>query len=346
MKKGIVAVIALFVMLSVVQGCAKKPMSQADQIIGTWMGTSKDAGNFTFSKDGSVKIFNEFFEIAGTFSIPNPNKLALVLKNPENGQEMPQTIDFLLEKDLFKLIPPADQTGQGQPPSLEFKRATEKDIADYEKAKEASKKAMEQNAQTDDTKTLARSENDVLLETTMGNIRIELYPEIAPKTVANLIKLVQEGFYNGIIFHRVIPDFMIQMGGTKEDGSAKEVGYQFEDEINPKALGLTEQVIQTNIQKGYKYSDTLKSIRLNYGVLAMANAGPNTNGSQVFIITKKDGTEWLNGLHTGFGKVIEGMDVALKIQSVPRNENQNDPNFNKPNTNVVIKKASLVPHKK
>jgi cyclophilin family peptidyl-prolyl cis-trans isomerase len=72
----------------------------------------------------------------------------------------------------------------------------------------------------------------------------------------------------------------------------------------------------------------------------MANAGPNTNGSQIFIITKKDGTDWLNGLHTAFGKVIEGMDVALKIQAAPRDQGD------KPNSNIVIKKAILVPHKK
>lgn len=343
MKKGIVLGIALFLFVSVIQGCAKKPVSQTDQLIGTWLGISKDVGNITFDKSGMINIFNEMMENKGTFTIPSLNKLTITMKDTQTGQDMPQTFDFILDKDMFKIVLPEPPAGQQPMPPLEFKRATTKDLADLTKKTEEAKKQMEEKAKTpvvDDTIGLVTSENDVVFETSMGNIKMELFPEIAPKTVANFLKLVKDGFYNGIIFHRVIPDFMIQTGGTKEDGSAKEPGYQFEDEINPKALGLADQAIQTNVQKGYKYSDTLKSIKLQYGILAMANAGPNTNGSQIFIITKKDGTEWLNGLHTAFGKVIEGMDVALKIQAAPRDQGD------KPNSNIVIKKATLVPHKK
>lgn len=353
MKKGIVIGIALFLFVSVIQGCAKKPVSQTDQMIGTWLGISKEVGNITFDKSGVINIFNDVTENKGTFTISSLNKLTITMKDQTTGQEMPQTFDFILDKDMFKIVLPTPAAGQQALPPLEFKRASAKDLADLAKQKEDAKKAMEQakspttpsTTTGDDTTGLVTSENDVVFETSIGNIKMELFPEVAPKTVANFLKLVKDGFYDGIIFHRVIPDFMIQTGGTKEDGSAKEPGYQFEDEINPKSLGLTDQAIQTNVQKGYKYSDTLKSIKLQYSILAMANAGPNTNGSQIFIITKKDGTDWLNGLHTGFGKVIEGMDVALKIQSVPSNQNQNDPTYNKPITNVVIKKAILVPHK-
>ena len=339
MKKGIVLGIVLFLFLSVIQGCAKKPASQADQLIGTWLGLSQDMGNIAFSKDNTVVISFGAMEISGNYSLPSPNKLSLSMKDPQTGQEQPQTLDFLIEKDMFKIILPDPPAGQQPIPPLEYKRATAKDLADLKKKEEEAKKSMEQTTNDLGNSTKEASENFVVFETTLGNIKMELYPEVAPKTVANFIKLVQEKFYDGIIFHRVITDFMIQTGGTKEDGSSKDPGYKFEDEINPKALGLTDQVIQANQQRGYKYSDTLKSIKLEYGILAMANAGPNTNGSQIFIITKKDGTDWLNGLHTAFGKVVEGMDVALKIQNVPK-----DPQ-DKPLANVVIKFAKLVPKK-
>jgi peptidyl-prolyl cis-trans isomerase B (cyclophilin B) len=339
LKKGIVIAIALFLFFSVIQGCAKKPLSQTEQIIGTWLGVNKDVGNITFDKTGGINIFNEVIENKGTYSIPSANKLTITMKDPNTGQETPQTYGFVLEKDMFKIIVPEPTAGQEALPPLEFKRATEKDIADLEKKKVEGKKSMEEAVKDIEQSKKEATENYILFETTLGNIKLELYPDVAPRTVANFIKLVKDGFYNRIIFHRVIPDFMIQTGGTKEDGSAKEVGYKFEDEINPKALGLDDAEIQMNVQKGYVYSDTLKSIKLEYGILAMANAGPNTNGSQIFIITKKEGTEWLNGLHTAFGKVVEGMDVALKIQNVPRDKSD------KPLANVVINLAKLVPKK-
>lgn len=339
MKKCIVIVVALFLFISVGQGCAKKPASQADQLIGTWLGLSQDMGNIAFKKDNIVVISFGTMEISGKYALPSPNKLTLTMKDPQSGQEQPQTLDFLLEKDMFKIILPEPPAGQQAVPPLEYKRATAKDLAEMKKKEEEVKKTMEQNTSNLGDSTKEANENFVVFETTLGNITMELYPEVAPKTVANFLKLVKEKFYDGIIFHRVITDFMIQTGGTKEDGSSKDPGYKFEDEINPKALGLTDQAIQANQQRGYLYSDTLKSIKLEYGILAMANAGPNTNGSQIFIITKKDGTDWLNGLHTAFGKVVKGMDVALKIQNVPK-----DPQ-DKPLANVTIKFAKLVPKK-
>ena len=127
------------------------------------------------------------------------------------------------------------------------------------------------------------------MHTSEGPIELELFPEDAPKTVENFTKLAGEGFYDGLVFHRVIPDFMIQ-GGCPEGTGSGGPGYQFEDEFN--------------------------SHRVEKGALAMANAGPNTNGSQFFIVTTES-APWLDGKHTVFGKVTSGQDVADRISAVP-----------------------------
>src|ERR687884_582321 len=124
------------------------------------------------------------------------------------------------------------------------------------------------------------------MKTSEGDIVLELFDEDAPKTVANFKKLASQGFYDGLIFHRVIPDFMIQGGDPQGTGTGGP-GYTFEDEINQH-----------------------KVVR---GALAMANAGPNTNGSQFFIVTTPE-APWLDGKHTVFGRVTEGMDVVDKIE--------------------------------
>ena len=137
------------------------------------------------------------------------------------------------------------------------------------------------------------------MQTNHGTIDLELYDEDAPKTVDNFVKLSRDGFYDGVVFHRVIEDFMIQGGDPTGTGSGGP-GYQFEDEFNEH--------------------------RVERGVLAMANAGPNTNGSQFFIVTA-DACPWLDGKHTVFGRVTSGMDVVDEISKVetgpgdrPRNE--------------------------
>jgi peptidyl-prolyl cis-trans isomerase B (cyclophilin B) len=127
------------------------------------------------------------------------------------------------------------------------------------------------------------------MHTTLGTISLELFDEDAPKTVANFRKLAGEQFYDGVIFHRVIPDFMIQ-GGCPQGTGTGGPGYTFEDEINDR-----------------------KVVR---GALAMANAGPNTNGSQFFIVTAAEAA-WLDGKHTVFGQVVEGMDIVDAIEAVP-----------------------------
>jgi peptidyl-prolyl cis-trans isomerase B (cyclophilin B) len=126
------------------------------------------------------------------------------------------------------------------------------------------------------------------MNTTQGAIALELFDEDAPETVANFRKLAGEGFYDGIIFHRVIPDFMIQ-GGCPQGTGTGGPGYTFNDEMNDH-----------------------KVVR---GALAMANAGPNTNGSQFFIVTTQ-GAPWLDGKHTVFGRVTDGMDTVDAIESL------------------------------
>ncbi len=126
------------------------------------------------------------------------------------------------------------------------------------------------------------------IDTARGTIRLELFDDKAPKTVANFEKLAGEGFYDGLTFHRVIADFMIQGGCPRGDGTGGP-GYEFADEFHP----------------------TLKHDRP--GVLSMANAGPNTNGSQFFITHVP--TPWLDGKHSVFGRVIEGQDVVDAVQA-------------------------------
>ena len=162
----------------------------------------------------------------------------------------------------------------------------------------------------------------VTVHTNQGDFTLELFPEVAPKTVENFVTHAKNGYYDGVIFHRVIEDFMIQGGDPAGTGMGGEsiYGRTFEDEFSREAFNL-------------------------YGALSMANAGPNTNGSQFFIVTAKQvpaqmlkqlkdggwpeeiveeyakvgGAPWLDHRHTVFGRVVEGMDVVLKIEGVKRN---------------------------
>jgi peptidyl-prolyl cis-trans isomerase B (cyclophilin B) len=131
--------------------------------------------------------------------------------------------------------------------------------------------------------------SQMTMTTNHGDIVLELFDEDAPETVANFRRLAEDGYYDGLIFHRVIPDFMVQ-GGCPEGTGTGGPGYTFKDEINDH-----------------------KIVR---GALAMANAGPNTNGSQFFIVTA-EACPWLDGKHTVFGEVTGGMDVVNKIGTLP-----------------------------
>jgi peptidyl-prolyl cis-trans isomerase B (cyclophilin B) len=145
-----------------------------------------------------------------------------------------------------------------------------------------------------------------IIQTNHGPIHVELYPDDAPKTVNNFVKLVNDGFYDRVIFHRVIPDFMIQGGDPTGTGSGGP-GYTFVDEFNDH--------------------------KVDRGALAMANAGPNTNGSQFFIVTT-EAAPWLDGKHTVFGRVTDGMDVVDSIAELPRDARD------KPHDDVVIESVS------
>ena len=178
----------------------------------------------------------------------------------------------------------------------------------------------------------------VTVHTNLGDFTLELFPEVAPKTVENFVTHAKNGYYNGVIFHRVIEDFMIQGRDPTGTGMGGEsiYGRTFEDEFSREAFNL-------------------------YGTLSMANAGPNTNGSQFFIVTAKQvpaqmlkqlkdggwpeeiveeyakvgGTPWLDHRHTVFGRVVEGMDVVLKIEGVERNAQD------RPLEDVVIKSMDV-----
>ena len=145
-------------------------------------------------------------------------------------------------------------------------------------------------------------------ETSMGNFTIELFEQQAPKTVENFVKLAEKKFYDGVIFHRVIDGFMIQGGDPTGTGRGGP-GYQFADEFHPQLKHTSE------------------------GILSMANAGPNTNGSQFFITLTA--TPHLDGKHAVFGKVVEGMDIVKKIGKTPTKAGD------RPVTDVVMKAVRI-----
>jgi cyclophilin family peptidyl-prolyl cis-trans isomerase len=145
------------------------------------------------------------------------------------------------------------------------------------------------------------------LHTNHGAIEVELFDDDAPKTVENFLKLAGDGFYDGVVFHRVIPDFMIQGGDPTGTGMGGP-GYTFEDEFNDH--------------------------KIERGALAMANAGPNTNGSQFFIVTT-GAAPWLDGKHTVFGKVTGGMDAVDSIEKSDTDAND------KPREPAVIERVEL-----
>lgn len=228
-----------------------------------------------------------------------------------------------------------------------------------------------------------------VIETSLGDIEVELFWDAAPKTCENFVTLVQKKFYDNLIFHRVIPNFMNQTGCPQGNGTG-DPGYRFDDEIDADALGLGKgkvgqdrlyahelntvynRVAQGIIQKlgitseeqfrnkqneftplfqeatntiagwtpkrlyqaaGYRYTKGLKSRPAVRGALAMANSGPDSNGSQFFINVAD--TPWLNGKHTVFGQITAGQDVADAISKVERDEHD------KPKTPVRIKTIAL-----
>lgn len=164
---------------------------------------------------------------------------------------------------------------------------------------------------SDETKQVVKEEGipevpkkgTVMMKTNFGDITVELYPDKAPMTVANFLKLASSGFYNGTKFHRVIKDFMIQGG----DPNSKNPDWSTHGMGGP----------------GYSFKDEFNDVKLVAGVLAMANSGPDTNGSQFFIVTAA-ATPWLDGHHTAFGRVISGMDIVRSIENVQVDHERGD----------------------
>ena len=176
----------------------------------------------------------------------------------------------------------------------------------------SSEKGATKNSAVKIIKINNQNKQMITLETSLGNIDLELYPDAAPKTVENFIKLAKAGFYDNTKFHRVIKGFMIQGG-------------------DPYTKGDDTSVYGTG-GPGYKFADEPNDLPMVSGMIAMANSGPNTNGSQFFIITAAE-TPWLTGKHTVFGKVIAGMDVVSKIENFKTNQND------LPITPVVVNKV-------
>jgi cyclophilin family peptidyl-prolyl cis-trans isomerase len=168
------------------------------------------------------------------------------------------------------------------------------------------------NGQTNKKKQTKAKKEIAVIKTNMGTIELELFPKEAPKAVENFTKLANKGYYDGVTFHRVIDNFMIQGGDPTGTGRGGESiwGESFKDEISPNL----------------KFDKA--------GILAMANAGPNTNGSQFFITLAA--TPWLDGHYTIFGKVIEGMDVVKAIGKVKTTKP-----YDKPVKNVVMEKVTV-----
>ena len=244
---------------------------------------------------------------------------------------------------------------------------------------------------------LSAGNTKATIKTNLGDIELELWGDLTPKTVENFVSLANKDFYNGIYFHRVIPNFMIQGGdpNTKNDDRGDDgrggPGYKFEDECystagtkelkgkianEAAAIQVYQEVIAPYIAKAGDDADTdlvalMAKVRearsgdaimennyeyyykktgakpltskgeliatCDYGTICMANSGPNTNGSQFFIVTNKNGTSHLNGKHTVFGKVVKGLDIVHAIENLPR-DNRDNPN---PENQAVIKSIDI-----
>ncbi len=189
-----------------------------------------------------------------------------------------------------------------------FEKRSENDKLKQQKQKEETT----MNNQPKKTSPEMQLKEDVdykaVMKTSMGTMEIDLYEKLSPITVNNFVVLSKSGFYNGLIFHRVMDDFMIQGGDPNGNGTGNP-GYSFRDEFNNK--------------------------KLVKGSLAMANSGPNTNGSQFFIVTK-DSTPWLDNVHTNFGEVTKGIEVAEEIQKVKVD------GMSKPLEPVVIESIEII----
>jgi len=173
------------------------------------------------------------------------------------------------------------------------------------------------NSTPDVTKTTSETRPQMLIKTSLGDIKVELYKDLAPVTVGHMMDFAESGFWENTLFHRVIPDFMIQGG-------------------DPESKNQTDFSKHGTGGPDFTFEDEFNDEKLVKGSIAMANSGPNTNGSQFFIVTADD-TPWLDGKHTNFGKVLEGMDIVEKIEALPTDQN-NHPN----QTQAIIEKVEII----
>jgi cyclophilin family peptidyl-prolyl cis-trans isomerase len=173
-------------------------------------------------------------------------------------------------------------------------------------------------------------------ETNVGTIEMELYPWVAPKNVKNIVNLTNDGFYDGKRFHRVIQGELIQIGGFDRGSKSMDMlDYKIPDEINPTDLRLSDELIEQYEESGYEYNYKVRSMPLRFGVVAMANQGPNTNQSQVFVVTNPDGLQYLNGRYTPIGQVVQGVAVMKQIEQAQTDK------FDEPLEEFYIQKATI-----
>lgn len=222
-----------------------------------------------------------------------------LIKQDAKENQQAQSTQQQDQLNQIEEVPPVEP--EVEVPSLEQVDEVEHDKT-FEEVKE-----LEEELEKQDQEEETMTNPTVLMKTTLGDIKIELFMETMPVTAGNFKKLVEKGYYDGVIFHRVIPGFMVQGGDPTGTGRGGP-GYQIKDEF-------------TNNNKNER------------GTLSMANAGPNTGGSQFFINVNNN--NFLDDKHPVFGKVIEGMDVVDKIVNVPRNA------MDKPNEDVVMEKVTI-----
>lgn len=200
-------------------------------------------------------------------------------------------------------------------PSGVYRPAGDEEQAGSENQKKPASSAGRPALPTGRLEDLAAQYDSAIIKTNFGDISVKFYAQESPITVNNFMNLAKAGFYNGIKFHRVIKDFMIQGG----DPNSKDDDWSNDGQGGP----------------GYKFQDEINQHKLVKGSFAMANSGPNTNGSQFFIVTA-NAVSWLDGKHANFGYVSDGMDVIEKIEKVKVNENDH------PAEDVVINNIELV----
>jgi len=250
----------------------------------------------------------------------NTNQTPKMEQKINDGMEVPieteGTIDSSIDLNLPETTPPPAQNQQN--PNYDSGLNTPSENSNTNQNSSASESASTGQVSlptADEVKKYTEKYKGALLKTSLGDIQVKFYAADSPKTVANFMKLADLKFYDGVTFHRVIKDFMLQTG----DPNSKDSDWSNDGRGGP----------------GYSFPDEFNSHKLVEGSLAMANSGPGTNGSQFFIVTAK-ATNWLDGKHTNFGEVTKGMDVVKKIEASEVNQNDH------PLKDITIQKIELL----